>query len=533
VLEALLGMNGFMRSRWTSYAVVLTAAVACYAALGAVLRAIPSYVPDTLGVGAVGVGLAVGAPAITGAVARPLGGRWADRFGARRVVVLGALLMSVAVLPAFVSSYPTLLISRLAVGCGEAAMMSAAVLWLLRIAGPEHRGRSLGHIGLANYGGLTIGPLLVSALSADQHIGRLGLLAIFLPLLGAGAALLVHDSSSRQAADPEQASIAAMVRRTGRPGVGLLLVNIGYVAVLSFGAIVVADHGLRAAGLIVPVFGAGVIVSRIALGSLTDRIGPRVVLVAAALTEAAGWGCSRSPASRVSPSSRSWCCRSGRASPYRRWVSWRSPACPTRSRARPPGRSSPGSTEASGSAARWSASWRDSSHRRPRSSRLRLRSPRSCRSSSWAGRPQLTREIGRSAQLLRRRPVSQSLLAGRREHVQPRTGADAGLPLVHQPGVFERLHPGEHGGHQRPGADAAPVGRHQPLDDLHRRRSGLSLALGAVRPESVDQLGPEIPGRQSDEPVDFRLCRRILCGSVRGLLRVAFEQRHRDPPTHS
>jgi MFS family permease len=288
VLEALLGMTGFVSSRWTTYAVVLGAAVACYAALGAVLRAIPSYVPDTLGVGPVGVGLAVGAPAITGAIARPLGGRWADRFGTRRVVVLGALLMSVAVFPAFVSAYPTLLISRLAVGCGEAAMMSAAVLWLLRIAGPEHRGRSLGHIGLANYGGLTIGPLLVSAFSADQHLGRLWLLAIVLPLLGAGAALLVRDSSPRPAGEHEQASIVAMVRRTGRPGIGLLLVNIGYVAVLSFGAIVVAGHGLAIAGLIVPVFGIGVIVSRVALGSLTDRIGPRIVLFAAALTEAAG-----------------------------------------------------------------------------------------------------------------------------------------------------------------------------------------------------------------------------------------------------
>jgi MFS family permease len=79
-----------------------------------------------------------------------------------------------------------------------------------------------------------------------------------------------------------------MVRRTGRPGVGLLLVNVGYVAVLSFGAIVVARHGLAISAIIVPVFGAGVIVSRVGLGSLPDRWGARRVLVAAALVEAAG-----------------------------------------------------------------------------------------------------------------------------------------------------------------------------------------------------------------------------------------------------
>jgi MFS family permease len=79
-----------------------------------------------------------------------------------------------------------------------------------------------------------------------------------------------------------------MIVRTGRPGVGLLLVNIGYVAVLSFGATVVATHGLAIGALIVPVFGGGVIVSRVGLGALPDRVGARVVLLVAVLIEAAG-----------------------------------------------------------------------------------------------------------------------------------------------------------------------------------------------------------------------------------------------------
>jgi MFS family permease len=79
-----------------------------------------------------------------------------------------------------------------------------------------------------------------------------------------------------------------MVLRTGRPGVGLLLVNIGYVAVLSFGAAVVSSHGLGIAALIVPVFGIGVIISRVALGSLPDRLGAARVLAMAAVVEAGG-----------------------------------------------------------------------------------------------------------------------------------------------------------------------------------------------------------------------------------------------------
>jgi MFS family permease len=275
-------------NRRTSYVAVLAAAVVCYAALGAVLRVVPSYVPGSLGDGPLSVGLAVGAPSVTGALLRPLGGRWADRFGSRRVVVVGAICMAVGVLPALVASLPMLLASRLAVGAGEALMMSASVLWLLRIAGPDHRGRSLGHIGLANYGGLTIGPLLVSLLGAEHHIDRLWVLAVALPLIGAVATLLAGRGPTPSVERREKAGIATMVRRTGRPGVGLLLVNIGYVAVLSFGAIVVASHGLSVGAAIVPVFGIGVIVSRLGLGSLPDRVGARVVLLVSALVEAAG-----------------------------------------------------------------------------------------------------------------------------------------------------------------------------------------------------------------------------------------------------
>jgi MFS family permease len=250
---------------------VLAAALLCYGALGAVLRVLPGHLTD-LGADPFAIGLGVGAPAITGLIARPGGGRLADRLGPRAVLPAGAVMMAVGVAPAALESVSAQLASRLCVGVGEGLMMSAAVLWLLRLAGPERRGRALGHIGLANYGGLVSGPLLADAVGGFKSVL---LLAAVLPLLG--AAVVPRVRAPRADGRPEG---AALVQATLRPGIGLMLVNVGYTALLAFG-------GGRSA-LVVPAFAATVIVARTLGGGIPDRFGARPTLAVAAPLAAAG-----------------------------------------------------------------------------------------------------------------------------------------------------------------------------------------------------------------------------------------------------
>ncbi|HWE54027.1 MAG TPA: MFS transporter [Acidimicrobiales bacterium] len=271
------------------YLAVLASAVICYAALGAVLREVPDYVQHHLGGSALEVGLTVGAPSLTGALLRPVGGRAADRFGPAPVLMVGALVMAVGVGPAVIADLPALLVSRLLVGAGEALMMSAAVLWLLTLAGPDRRGVALGHIGLANYAGLAAGPLLAEAVGAGSHTDALWLMAAILPVVGTiGAALLPHPEPRPTARDRSPDAGAGIRRQTLRPGIGLLLVNVGYVSVLSFGAAAANRQGLHAAALIVPLFGIGVIASRTLLAGVPDRLGGPRTLVLAVLTEGVG-----------------------------------------------------------------------------------------------------------------------------------------------------------------------------------------------------------------------------------------------------
>ena len=276
---------------------VFHTAVLCYAALGAVLGILPDYI-HSLGGRAVLIGVAVGAPALTGAAGRPFGGRLADHLGPARIVIAGAVVMAVGTIPAFVHSLPVLIGSRLIVGAGEAAMMASAVLWLLRLAGPEKRGRAIGHIGLANYAGLMIGPPLSQALSGRAHPARVWVTAAVLPMIAAGLAVVLGRSPDRALApdasgepeqpnDPDDARFSTL-RATLRPGLGLMLVNFGYVAVLSFGAAAATEQGTGIASLVIPVFGIGVIASRTVLAGVPDRFGPPRTLSMAVALEAAG-----------------------------------------------------------------------------------------------------------------------------------------------------------------------------------------------------------------------------------------------------
>jgi MFS family permease len=350
-----------------TYLVVLATAVLCYAALGAVLGILPSYVHG-LGGDAILVGLAVGAPAVTGAAGRPLGGRLADHHGPAAIMIPGALVMAAGTIPAFVSSLPVLVGSRLIVGAGEASTMAAAVLWLLRLVGPRRRGRAMGHIGLANYAGLTIGPPLSQALAGQAHPDRVWITAAALPLLAAGMAAAIRrtrdpaapaDSDSNRGAATSSARDGAAtssardgaatsnardgaatsnardraatsnardraapagalsehgardpsprqngsgdsgersgevddrgtLRITLRPGLGLMLVNVGYVTVLSFGAAAANEQRTGIGPLVIPVFGAGVIASRTILAGIPDRFGAAHTLAVAVVLESAG-----------------------------------------------------------------------------------------------------------------------------------------------------------------------------------------------------------------------------------------------------
>jgi len=67
-----------------------------------------------------------------------------------------------------------------------------------------------------------------------------------------------------------------------------MLVNFGYVALLSFGAAAATEQRSGIAALVIPVFGVGVIASRTILAGIPDRLGAARTLSIAVTLEAVG-----------------------------------------------------------------------------------------------------------------------------------------------------------------------------------------------------------------------------------------------------
>jgi MFS family permease len=160
-------------------------------------------------------------------------------------------------------------------------MMAACVAWLLWLAPPDRRGRAIGHIGLANYAGLTAGPLLAAVL--PHGLTWPLVVAVITPL--AGAALAVTPRAP--AGTGQRGEVPLLARSALLPGLGLALINVGYTAVLSFAGLAMVHRGLGAAAVI-PLYAAAIIALRTLGGGLPDRLGARRALTISAAVAGAG-----------------------------------------------------------------------------------------------------------------------------------------------------------------------------------------------------------------------------------------------------
>src|SRR5688572_17755496 len=134
------------------------------AATEAVYPLLPVFITQVLGGPPVALGIVEGAADATSSVLRVVSGRWSDRIGARKPIVLLGYSLSSLVRPfiAITSTWAHVFVIRVVDRVGKGLRGAPRDAMLASLAPPGQRGRVFGYHWAMDHAGAAVGPLLAS-----------------------------------------------------------------------------------------------------------------------------------------------------------------------------------------------------------------------------------------------------------------------------------------------------------------------------------------------------------------------------------
>ena len=284
-------------TRGAAFWMLVLASTAGYVVNGATTPVVPRLATEHLGADAALGGLLVSLAAFVSIGAMPLAGLLSDRVGPRRVLLGSGLLAAVGLGVVLVAlSIPSLAVSRVVFGAGNAATATALTAWVVAEAPVAHRSRALGLFGLAVWVGLALGPVLGESLFRSVGHQAVWVVTIGIQLVGLTVALLVrggrapvHTTEVRRVGT----DVASVLRAVVRPGAAGLVAWAAEGFMIAFLIQHLVDQGVDAQGVlgaadVFAVFAGSVVGVRLLLGGLPDRLGPVRTARAALVVLAAG-----------------------------------------------------------------------------------------------------------------------------------------------------------------------------------------------------------------------------------------------------
>ncbi len=263
---------------------------------GAAAALLARYAIHELGATAGTVGLLVGSSSVVAIVLRPVLGGLADRYGLRRVSVLGGVSMAFGlIILMLATSVAGGTAGRLVSGLSSAAANTALMAWVIGLVPTEQRGRALGIFGVSVWAGLALGPQLGQTLVA---LGGYHALWIGCGVLGLGCAACAMGAGAPrievEAESPPRHPLH-LLKLVARPGAASLIAWSGEGLVVTFLVVHLEGRGLAPSGLtgavsVFTVFAISVIAGRLALASMVDRVGAAPTAAVALFTLGVGLG---------------------------------------------------------------------------------------------------------------------------------------------------------------------------------------------------------------------------------------------------
>ena len=281
-MEDVAGFEAVSAARMVTkpFILVTTAAMALFVYVGIMIPLLPRLIEEQLGGNEIDIGLNLAVFSLAAVLIRPRLGRFAEQYGLRTTMVLGALLAAVATAACtLIDSRWGLLPLRGLQGIGEAAVFVGAATSISDLAPPGRGAEAASYFSVAVFAGLGIGPVISeSVIGVDRFDAGLWAAAGFAVLASVLAMLTPagvkhHDANTGR---------GERFHRTAIPtGLVLALGVGGFVTFTAFMPEYSVSVGLSGSKWVFATYAAVCLLIRVVAATVPDRIGhARAVTIA-------------------------------------------------------------------------------------------------------------------------------------------------------------------------------------------------------------------------------------------------------------
>lgn len=266
----------------------------CYLSVGLPLAVLPGFVHNQLGFSSFIAGLIISLQYFATLLSRPHSGRLADRFGPKRVVMMGLVFCGMSgvlsIIAALCSDMPLLSLAllaagRLFLGVGESFSSTGSTLWGMNIVGPLQTARVISWNGVATYFAMAIGAPLGVLLNQWFGIsGFAGLVAI----MGVAGFWMASRKAGVSVSAGVRIPFHRVVSRVWMFGLALGFGTIGFGVISTFITLYFASRDWSGAAFALTLFSLGFVIVRLGFSRYITRFGGLKVSLVSFVLECAG-----------------------------------------------------------------------------------------------------------------------------------------------------------------------------------------------------------------------------------------------------
>lgn len=277
--------RGRTRAYWTAWVATLI----FFAGFYTLLVPLPRYL-ILIGLPDWQIGVILGAFGVASLLWRTVAGVGVDRWGGRRVMVLGAGALVVGAVCVVMTADPLVLFGlRLLQAAGYVAFTTAGTALIIELTPEEERGRRLAIFGAAANVAITLAPAAATALLVVLPLEMAFWITGALALIGGVLAALIAAPPRQLRPERGWRQGWRFPRRLWLPMMMAGLFGAGFAAFFLF-APILSERRDVAPGLLYTVYGVGIIATRIVGSRWLDRVGTRQTLLLSAVLLGSGLG---------------------------------------------------------------------------------------------------------------------------------------------------------------------------------------------------------------------------------------------------